>query len=122
MRRALALAFVAGVLIAGCARPGEPVPAVAGGRAEAGRNALASHPCVNCHVIPGVPGSRGVVGPPLSSWAGRAYVGGRLTNTPENVVRWIRAAPAFDPEVAMPEMGVSEQDARDMAAYLFTLR
>jgi cytochrome c1 len=121
MRGALALAFVVGVVMAGCERPPEPVPSVAGAHPEAGRNALASHPCVNCHVIPGVPGSRGIVGPPLSAWAGRLYIGGRLANTPENLVRWIRAAPSFDPEVAMPEMGISDQDARDMAAYLFTL-
>jgi mono/diheme cytochrome c family protein len=78
-------------------------------------------PCINCHVIPGIPDSRGLVGPPLSRWAGRAYIGGRLPNTPETLVQWIRDAPSFDPEVAMPDMGISDQDARDMAAYLFTL-
>ena len=94
---------------------------VAGGDPEAGRAAIAGAPCVNCHVIPGV-ASRGVVGPPLSGWARRAFLGGTLPNTPDYVVRWIRNAPSFEPEVAMPAMDISEQDARDMAAYLWTLQ
>jgi cytochrome c1 len=114
--------LVVAMVMTGCGRTREPQQVVAGGHADSGRSALASHPCVNCHVVPGVPGSRGVVGPPLTDWAGRAYIGGRLPNTPENLVRWIRNAPSVDPEVAMPDMGISDRDARNMAAYLYTLR
>ena len=108
--------------LSACTPAEYPAQAVAGGHPDAGRDLLARHPCINCHVIPGVPASRGVVGPPLSRWAGRAYIGGRVPNTPDTLVQWIRNAPSFDPEVAMPDMGVSDQDARDMAAYLFTLK
>jgi len=118
-------AVVAGLIVActlsACTRAPHPVQTVAGGHPDDGRDAIARSPCINCHVIPGIPESRGVVGPPLSRWAGRAYIGGRLPNTPETLVQWIRDAPSFDPEVAMPDMGISDQDARDMAAYLFTL-
>lgn len=125
MRRLFTAILIASCMVAACTQGRAPEQVqtriVAGGHPEAGRAALARHPCVNCHVVPGVPGSRGVVGPPLARWAGRAYIGGRLPNTPETLVAWIRDAPSFDPQVAMPDMGISDQDARDMAAYLFTL-
>jgi hypothetical protein len=50
------------------------------------------------------------------------YIGGVLPNTPENMLRWLQNPPAMDPLTAMPNMGVTEADARDMAGYLYTLR
>ena len=35
---------------------------------------------------------------------------------------FIRNPQAFDPRSAMPAMGVTEDQARDMVAYLYTLR
>jgi mono/diheme cytochrome c family protein len=77
--------------------------------------------CVSCHTIPGVPGGTGRVGPPLVAMADRAYVAGVLPNTPESLIRWIRYPTEVNPRTAMPEMGVTEQDARDIAAYLHGL-
>ena len=62
------------------------------------------------------------MGPPLTGMGGRSLIAGKLTNTPDNMVRWLRHTHEVDPLTAMPEMGVSEQDARDIGAYLATLR
>ena len=77
--------------------------------------------CAGCHQITGVPGARGKTGPPLNGISERQYIGGVLTNTPDHLIRWIRAARAINPQTAMPSTNVSEQDARDMAAYLYAL-
>ena len=74
------------------------------------------------HKIPGVRGAEGMVGPPLTMFAHRAYIAGRLSNQPENLVRWIQNPQDVDPETAMPDLGVIPGVARDMAAYLYTLR
>ncbi|HET6343354.1 MAG TPA: c-type cytochrome [Myxococcota bacterium] len=78
--------------------------------------------CAGCHTIPGVPGARGLVGPDLRGIARRLYLGGSVPNTPENMIRWIRTARQIDPNSAMPDTLLSEPEARDVAAYLYTLR
>ena len=86
-----------------------------------GQRALSQYACNACHVIPGVTGSSPHVGPSLAGVARRDMIAGKLANTPEHMVRWLRHTHTVDPLTAMPEMGVSEQDARDIAAYLATL-
>jgi cytochrome c2 len=78
--------------------------------------------CAGCHNMPGVRGPGGKVGPPLDDVGARVYLGGRLTNTPDNLIRWIENPRAVDPQTAMPATGISQRDARDMAAYLLTRR
>src|SRR5690625_5284570 len=78
--------------------------------------------CGRCHTIPGIHGADGLVGPPLDHWAKRSFIAGRLPNTPENLVQWIQDTHAIDPESAMPTLGLAEQQARDVAAYLYTLQ
>lgn len=94
----------------------------AAGDPERGKAAIRAYGCGGCHRIPHVAGANGRVGPPLERMAKRAYIGGVLPNTEENMVRWIRAPDAVDPRTAMPDLGVSERDARDITAYLYTLR
>jgi mono/diheme cytochrome c family protein len=77
--------------------------------------------CAGCHQISGVPGAVGKTGPSLSGMADRQFIGGILRNTPENLYSWIRFSRDLDPQTAMPSTNVSEQDARDMAAYLYEL-
>lgn len=91
------------------------------GNVEKGRVAIRAYGCASCHTVPGVPGADALVGPPLTGFAERAYVAGVLQNSPENLVRWIRHPREVDSLTAMPDMGVGEQDARDIAAYLYTL-
>jgi cytochrome c2 len=77
--------------------------------------------CAGCHQIPGVPGATGKTGPSLNGISERNYIGGVLLNTPQNLIDWIRVSRQLDPKTAMPSTGVSEQEARDMAAYLYAL-
>jgi len=96
--------------------------ALTGGDPRAGHAAIQQRPCGGCHQIPGVPGAVGKVGPPLSGFAGRTYIAGRLNNQPDNLVAWLMDPHAIDPESAMPPMGLSNREARDIAAYLYTLK
>ncbi|HEY0972439.1 MAG TPA: c-type cytochrome [Gemmatimonadales bacterium] len=91
-----------------------------GGDAQRGRDAVRRYGCGECHSIAGVPGANSLIGPPLTGIGKRAYVAGVLTNTPGNLVRWIRDPQGVDSLTAMPDMGVTEADARDIAAYLYS--
>lgn len=93
-----------------------------GGDPARGRTLLRHYGCAGCHTVPGVPGAQGKVGPPLQGIAGRVYLAGILENTPANLIRWIEDPPALDPRTAMPRTGAAGPDARDIAAYLYTLR
>lgn len=90
----------------------------AAGDAERGRTALQQHACPTCHRIPGIVGPDTHVGPPLDGLPGRAYLAGRLPNTFDNLVRWIRMPQAIKPGSAMPDLQVPRDDASDIAAYL----
>lgn len=94
---------------------------VSGGDARRGQAVILASGCGACHVIPGVRGAVSWVGPPLTEWARRGYVGGRLPNAPENLVAWLLDPGAISPGSAMPATGLSMAEARDAAAYLFTL-
>ena len=93
-----------------------------GGSASRGRAAIVAYGCGKCHTIPGIHGAKGVVGPPLAALSRRTYIAGNFANTPDNLVHWIMAPQVMKPKTAMPELGLSEQQARDVAAYLYTLR
>ena len=83
---------------------------------------IRNYGCQACHTIPGVTGAETWVGPPLLHWSRRVYIAGELPNTPANLMKWIQHPPQIEPKTAMPDMGVTEQDSRDIAAYLYTLR
>ena len=126
MKLSLALLIVC-VAVAGC-RGNNPTysvsygPQVNGGDATRGLQVILDHGCGSCHTIPGVRGAKGLVGPPLLWWARRTYIAGELPNTPENLVRWIQSPQSVEMKTAMPALGLSERQARDAAAYLYTLR
>lgn len=98
-----------------------PPPAL-GGNPENGRLLLRQFACGACHAIPGVAAAKGKVGPPLKGVASRVYLAGMLPNTPQRMAEFIRAPQKADPRTAMPDMGVTEEHARDMVAYLYTLK
>ena len=85
-----------------------------------GKLALEQYACAACHVIPGVIAPPGRVGPSLAGIRERSIVAGLRANTPENMIEWIRHPDRVSPGTAMPDMGVTARDARDMAAYLGT--
>lgn len=119
MRRALLL-----LLVLTACRPQDDHTArrLTGGDPSRGREAIRAYGCGACHTVPGVRGATGMVGPPLTAIADRVYLAGQLPNTPDNMKRWIREPQNVESGTAMPNLNVSENDARDMAAYLYTLR
>lgn len=93
--------------------------ALTGGDPDAAPPIMRRYGCVGCHTIPGVDGADGQVGGPLAGIRGRVYIGGVLNNTGDNLVRWIVSPQLFSPRSAMPATGISESEARDVAAYLY---
>lgn len=88
---------------------------------ERAQLALRQYACVACHTIPGLTGSDTRVGPPLQGLARRTLIAGRLPNSEDNLVRWLRSPQQVKPGTAMPDLGVTEEHARSMARYLATL-
>jgi cytochrome c2 len=93
-----------------------------GGNVHRGAAAIERYGCGSCHVIPGISGAQGRAGASLDGIADRIYIAGVLQNTPENMMRWIENPPAVDPKTVMPNLGVTERDAKDIAGYLYTLK
>lgn len=124
-KRVLLMVLAAGVAASagacGDAR-GAPEMKVAGGDADRGVRAIGTYGCGACHVIPGIREAIGNVGPPLTSFSRRSIIAGRMPNTVDALVHWIRTPQEVDPGTAMPDLNVTERDARDIAAYLYTLR
>lgn len=92
------------------------------GNAGDGAAVIAKLGCGACHNIPGIPDAVGRVGPPLDNIGVRTIIAGLLPNTPDNLVHWLRAPQSVVPGNAMPNMELDDHDARDVAAYLYTLR
>jgi putative membrane protein len=118
--------IAATLLLGGCRMSSGRVSAdqaamLTGGKPEQGRRLTVVYGCGACHTIPGVRGADREVGPPLGGINRRMYIAGVLTNTPEHMVQWLEDPPGVDSLTAMPKLGVSEQEARDIAAYLYTL-
>lgn len=118
----LAAAFV--LLAAGCT--GDSITpgyvALTGGNPREGKAVIRQFSCGACHIIPGIRGARGLVGPPLILFGRRTFIAGEVPNTPQNLVHWIQSPTSIEPHTAMPALGLTQQQARDAAAYLYTLR
>jgi cytochrome c len=93
-----------------------------GGRPALGKLAIQRLGCGACHEIEGTAGTNGQVGPPLKALSGRAEFAGKTPNDAQSLIRWIEHPQSISPGVGMPDIPMSHQDARDMAAYLYTLR
>ena len=93
-----------------------------GGDPARGKEAIQRYACNSCHNIPGVPGPKGMVGPPLDHIATRSLIAGKLPNNPQTMIQWLQNPPAFDAQSTMPNLGVTPNDSRDIAAYLYTLK
>lgn len=76
--------------------------------------------CGSCHALKNVRTATGMVGPPLDGIALRVIIGGHLSNTPSNMEKWIRDPQHYSPGTAMPDLGVGQEDARDITAFLYT--
>jgi cytochrome c len=91
------------------------------GNPELGRKKLAQYSCISCHAIPGVPKGEGKSAPSLANWSGRQTFLNTFPNTPENLEKWLENPSHRKPNTTMPNLNISPQDSRDMAAYLFSL-
>lgn len=92
-----------------------------GGNPDRGRDETRHHGCASCHTIPGVPGAHALVGPPLDHMARRSYIAGTLPNSPANMQAWILHPQKVKPNNAMPDVPMTDEDARDITAYMYTL-
>jgi cytochrome c len=101
---------------------GQQVWTVPGGDPQQGRQAILKYGCSACHVIDGIRQATGRVGPKLEDFGQQIYIGGVLPNTPDNLIQWIMNPNEVSPDTAMPDLDVTEQDARDIAAYLYEQR
>ena len=82
--------------------------------------AIEKYGCGTCHEIPGIVGANATVGPRLDDLSRRSFLAGQIPNNPDNLVLWIMHPQLVRPGGDMPEMGVSESDARNIAAYLYS--
>lgn len=114
-RYRVALAGIAMPLLAACS-PVEDASAAAA--MQAGVDAIRRYGCGTCHIIPGVDGADGTVGPSLAGIERQVYLAGRLPNTPDNMAQWIMSPQRFNPNTAMPDMQVTAVDARSIATFL----
>ncbi len=118
-----ALVLGAAIWLSACTDEAQHIAEVTtGGNARRGAAAIEHYGCGSCHIIPGISGAQGRAGASLNGIASRIYIAGVLQNTPENMVRWIENPPAVDPKTVMPNLGVNERDAKDIAGYLYTLK
>ena len=97
-------------------------PAATGGDVQSGKALIVEYRCGACHEIPGIRNAHGQFGPPLDYFGSTTYIAGVIPNNPENLVHWIQSPTSIKPKTTMPVLGLSEQQARDVAAYLETLQ
>ncbi|MGJ7917064.1 c-type cytochrome [Massilia sp. LXY-6] len=106
--------------LAACSRQPPTSEPLSGGNPRVGQQLVARYGCAACHEIKGIAHADSKVGPSLTEIRDRSYVGGVLPHSAGNLVKWIMHPRAYSPNTAMPELGVSEGEARDMAAYLYS--
>jgi sulfur-oxidizing protein SoxX len=109
------------VLLAACADKRQQPRDITGADAAAGLAVIERLGCAACHQIPGVDWPQGTVGGSLDGFADRSMIAGRFPNQPETLATWVRDAPSISPTTGMPAMPLTSAEARDVAAYLYTL-
>lgn len=121
---ALGLLLV-GVALGACRRDldfSKEATSLTGGDPEEGKRLIEAYGCGSCHAIPGIPGAKNTVGPSLAEIGEQSYIGGVVQHTPENLVRWIQNPQKIDSLSAMPNLGLTEGQARHIAAYLYKIQ
>jgi len=108
------------LLVAACKRPESASPAA--GDANRGKQLIEQYGCNSCHIVPGVDGPKGMVGPSMEHIGSRQIIAMKLPNTRANMTAYIQNPQMTDPQNAMPNLGVKPDEARDIVAYLYTLK
>jgi cytochrome c2 len=106
--------------LAACSKQLPTTEPLTGGNPRTGQQLVARYGCAACHEIKGIAHADSKVGPSLTRIRDSGYVGGVLPNSADNLIKWIMHPRTYSPKTAMPELGVSEAEARDMAAYLYS--
>lgn len=121
---AVGLVLLCAGAMAGCTggQSIHPYSLAVDGNPQRGRELIVAEGCGSCHTIPGIHQARGLMGPPLYFWSRRTMIAGELPNSPPNLVRWLMNPPSVEPGTAMPNLGLNQQQAQDIAAYLYTLQ
>ena len=117
MKRLLLTALL---LLAACKRPESVSPAA--GDPNRGKQLIEQYGCTSCHIVPGIAGPKGMVGPSMEHIASRQIIAMKLPNTQPNMTAYIQNPQMTDPQNAMPNLGVKPDEARDIVAYLYTLK
>jgi cytochrome c len=120
MKTAVRCLLSAVLLFAACKQ--EDRTTTGGGNADRGKQLVAQRGCTACHIVPGVNGPRGMVGPPLEHFASRTVIAGKIPNTPDNLMSFLQNPQASDPLNAMPNLGITAPDSQDITAFLYTLK
>ena len=122
--RTIGALLLAGVLCAAataCADKANAPRALAQADAAQGLALIERHGCAACHAIPGVRWPKGRTGGDLAGVGARPMIAGRLPNQPAVMTAFVRDAPVLLPDTGMPPMPLTDAEARDVAAYLYTL-
>ena len=120
-RSSVGLLLLAGSLLAGCDGPPDRTPTVGDASVARGRQLVMQHGCTACHAFPDVQWPRGGLGPSLDRFGRQGLIAGQLPNQPGVLMAFVRNAPSMVPGTAMPAFPMSDQDARDVTAYLLQL-
>lgn len=113
--------FTAALMLAACGDKPGPARTIAGSDPARGLAVMERVGCAACHEIPGIDWPQGQAGPSLKGFGAGPMIGGRLPNQPDVLAAWLIDAPSLAPETGMPPMPLSQAEARDVAAYLYTL-
>jgi len=109
---------VAAPAVADSAKPAAPAedPLVA-----QGQKLFLMKGCVGCHSLVAYNAPKGLLGPNLANVGARTYIAaGTLPNTDENLAHWIRVPQDVKHGVLMPNLGVTEDEAKALVAFLRT--
>jgi cytochrome c2 len=108
------------LLLTACKRPEAAAPAA--GDSSRGKQLIEQYGCNSCHIVPGIEGAKGMVGPSLEHVASRPIIATKIPNSQANMTAYIQNPQMTNPENVMPNLGVKPDEARDIAAYLYTLK
>ncbi|RDI61123.1 cytochrome c [Microvirga subterranea] len=115
--------FLAATCLAACSEAADrsAILTIDGANPETGRNLIQTYGCGTCHTIAGIRGARGRVGPELRDYSQQHLLAGFLPNAPRYLIAWLMDPVALKPQTGMPAQGLTEEEARHIASYLYTL-
>jgi cytochrome c2 len=115
----LAAVLIAALTAGACSAPADSKPE---GDIQRGKTAIEQNGCGVCHRIPGIPNADGTIGLPLERLGAREKLNSGVAATPDNIVKWIVDPKAMKPETEMPDLDINEATAKDITAYLLSLK